>query len=123
MALSYPSLTFLAKVTHLFHLTFDFFYLTNIFVMCFVVLLLWPNLFKRQKISKLIALFTFTSKMYYFLFLFQGSGITFAGDIKVRRDERFTKEEHSPVDAKDSGDYTCEVETKDRTHPKSVVHK
>jgi len=57
----------------------------------------------------------------------QGSRIIFAGDIKVRWDQRFSKHGHNlrieRVGPKDNGEYTCEVETKDRNHPKSIAHK
>lgn len=57
----------------------------------------------------------------------QGSRIIFAGDIKVRRDERFERAGNtlkiSDVNEKDDGEYTCEVETKDRNNPKSITHK
>jgi len=57
----------------------------------------------------------------------QGSRIIFAGDIKVRRDERFEREGPNlkivGVHEKDNGEYTCEVETKDRNNPKSITHK
>eukprot|EP00090_Calanus_glacialis_P006877 TRINITY_DN15378_c0_g1_i1.p1 TRINITY_DN15378_c0_g1~~TRINITY_DN15378_c0_g1_i1.p1 ORF type:complete len:468 (-),score=49.34 TRINITY_DN15378_c0_g1_i1:75-1478(-) len=57
----------------------------------------------------------------------QGSRIIFAGNIKVRRDERFERVGNtlkiSDVNEKDNGEYTCEVETKDRNNPKSITHK
>jgi len=57
----------------------------------------------------------------------QGSRIIFAGEIKVRRDERFAKVGNSlrisGVEEKDDGEYTCEVETKDKHNPKSVTHR
>jgi len=57
----------------------------------------------------------------------QGSRIIFAGDIKVRRDERFERDGPNlrivGVHEKDDGEYTCEVETKDRNNPKSITHK
>lgn len=57
----------------------------------------------------------------------QGRRIIFAGNIKVRRDDRFTKVgtflRIKEVAPKDNGEYTCEVETKDRNNPKSLVHR
>lgn len=57
----------------------------------------------------------------------QGSRIFFAGNIKVRRDDRFALDGTSlfihDVTERDDGEYTCEVETKDKNNPKWISHK
>lgn len=86
-----------------------------------------PGIFRVQVGSSLTLPCNTTNLGDLVLLWRQGSRIIFAGDIKVRRDSRFTKEGHSMtislVQGKDNGEYTCEVETKDRNNPKSVVHK
>jgi len=57
----------------------------------------------------------------------QGSRIIFAGDIKVRRDDRFALDGTNlhiyHLSEKDDGEYTCELETKDKHNPKWITHK
>jgi len=57
----------------------------------------------------------------------QGSRIIYAGEIKVRRDDRFAKVGNNLIIngilTKDDGDFTCEVETKDKNNPQWITHK
>jgi len=86
-----------------------------------------PALFRSHVGSNVILPCNITGLADLVLLWKQGSRIIFAGDIKVRRDERFEKEGNAlkitNVNEKDNGEYTCEVETKDRNNPKSITHK